>query len=291
MPAAESLTVRFEGCEAGWIDLRLTAGQQTLNLRASHLLDPLPDLLAWLEAASLGLPRCGWTLDEEFQRVNFDIRDADLKSIFGRRPDPVVLTVAPDYDVAPLICTLTRRDLVRVFYGALRDFVTSDRYRPAEWELLSLGDRVREKTGQDPTIWAEALLANPLSRRELQKRFWQIHGGTVTGGWHDPEFMGTAREYAEMSGSAEPLRAGTSPLYWMLSDWEALPDINARRAYLAECLADTADSAWRGLPWRRLRSAWLEAWLDREESLSASVWSRWQVDDEAGLGPGGTSAP
>lgn len=127
-----------------------------LSLRAGHLFAPLPDLLAWLEAISLGLQRGGWTLDEEFQRVHFDIHDAAPQPIFGRRSD-----------------------LVRAFDGALRDFVTSDRYRPTEWERLSLGDQVREKTGQDPAIRVEALLAAPLSRRELQKQFWRIHGGTT----------------------------------------------------------------------------------------------------------------
>lgn len=260
---AEPLTVRFEGCEAGWIDFRLTAGQQTLSLRASHLFDPLPDLLAWLEAISLGLQRGGWTLDEEFQRVQFDIHEVAPQPIFGRRSDPVLLTVRPDGNVAPLSCTLTRRDLVRAFDGALRDFVTSDRYRPAEWERLSLGDQVREKTGQDPAIWVEALLAAPLSRRELQKQFWRIHGGTIAGAWHDPEFMGTAAEYADMSGSAEPLPADTWPRYWGLSEWDALPDIPARRAYLAECLADTDDSYWSGLPWRRMCATRLQDWLNR----------------------------
>lgn len=279
---AEPLTVRFEKCEAGWIALHLAAGGHTLDLRVSHLYDPLPDLLAWLEAISLGLERSGWSLDEEVRRVAFDARDAEPAPIFGRRPDPVVLTVTPDDDVAPMICTLTRRALVQTFYQALRDFVTSDRYRPGEWERQSLGDRVREKTGQDPAVWVEALLATPLSRRELQKRFWRIHGGTINGVWHDPDLMGTAEEYIEMTGGAVPLIQGTSPLFWVLEEWETLPDTAARRAYLQACLKDYEDSSWSGLPWRQMRSVWLEEWLRNDQGFSSKVGTRWLAPDAAG---------
>lgn len=281
LPMTDLLTVRFEKCEAGWIALRLTADNLTLNLQASHLIDPLPDLLIWLEAISLGLERCGWTLDEEFQRVAFDARDAEPTPIFGRRPDPVVLTVTPNYEAAPLICTLTRRALVQTFYRALSDFVTSNRYHPAEWERQSLGDRVREKTGQEPAAWVESLLATPLSRRELQKRLWRIHGGTIHGVWHDPDLMGTAEEYIEMTGGAVPLIQGSLPLYWLLEEWESLPDTAAQRAYLKACLKDDEDSSWSGLPWRQMRSVWLEEWLRNDEDFPANVWTRWLAPDTA----------
>lgn len=284
-------TVSFDRCEAGWITLNLAADGHTLDLRASHLHDPLPDMLAWLEALSLGLPRCGWTLDEEWALVTFDVVDAMPAESLTKRPTALRLTVTPDYNEPPLTCTLARRALVQTFYQALREFVTSDRYRPGEWERQSLGDRLREKTGQDPAAWVEALLATPLSRRELQKRFWRIHGGTISGVRHDPELMGTAEEYIEMTGGSVPLIQGSFPLYWLLEEWETLPDTAARRAYLQACLDDDEDSSWSGLPWPRMRSAHIENWLIRNERLSPPDWTRWLITRVPELGRGSESSP
>jgi hypothetical protein len=240
----------------------------------SHWLDPLPDLLAWLEAISLGMARCGWMLEEESTFVTFNIEDARKPVIFNRSRDPVSLTIVPDYDAPTLTCELSRRELVQCFYRAFCEFAASTRYLPNEWELRTFGEVIRQSTGVDPINWVDALLTAPLTRRELQKRFWLIHRGTIGPGWPDGEMIGTAAEYAEMTVGA-PLAPGMSPRYWSHAEWEALPDNAARRAYLSGCLDDSEDSAWRGLPWRQMRSVWLEDWLEQDNARASHTWIRW----------------
>ena len=269
------LTVRFDRCEAGWINFRVTSGPDTLELQASHIYDPLPALLAWLEAITFELPRCGWTLDEEGALVAFDVAEAEPAESLVRKPTSMRLTVTPDYAAPPLTCTLGRRSLVRTFYQAVREFVNSDRYRPGEWERQSLGDRVAEKTGLDPDHWIDELLTTALSRRELQKRFWQIHGGTLTGDWAHPDMIGTLDEYTEMTGGEQPLPHGARPHYWSLEEWDSLPDREARRAYLLACLKDDDDSSWCGLPWPRMRSPRIENWLKRDDRDAPQDWTHW----------------
>lgn len=268
------LKIKFDGCEAGWIALHITVADQTLDLQMSHWLDPLPDLLAWLEAISLGMARCGWTLDEEGCSVAFDVQDADKAEILLRTRDPILLTIVPDYAAPTLTCRLRRRELVQCFYLAFREFATSDCYVPGQWELQTFGDAIREKTGLDPDVWIEALMAAPLTRRELQKRFWLIHRGIVSPVSPDGEMIGTASEYAEMTGGA-PLALYSYPAYWFHGEWEALPDNAARRAYLHGCLDDSEDCSWRGLPWRQMRSAWLESWLEQDNAFAQRPWTRW----------------
>jgi hypothetical protein len=74
---------------------------------------------------------------------------------------------------------------------------------------------------------------------------------------------------------AAPLRPGISPWYWSHAEWEALPDKAARRAYLFGCLDNSEDSAWRGLPWRQMRSVWLEDWLEQDNAIAQRPWTRW----------------
>jgi hypothetical protein len=61
----QNLTIKFGDCDAGWILMRLSNGESSLVVRMSHWLDPLPGMLAWLEAISIGVEECGFRVDRE----------------------------------------------------------------------------------------------------------------------------------------------------------------------------------------------------------------------------------
>ncbi len=129
------LSVHFGLCQAGWIRLHISNGLQDITLWCSHFDDPLPKLLAWLEALASGLDRCGWTLDEENDRV-------ELNAYVRWMTDIVRLEIRPLNDmkhdeVIPrrqtLRFDLQLSELISCFYEAFLDFISSDRYRPEEW--------------------------------------------------------------------------------------------------------------------------------------------------------------
>ena len=66
----ENLAIKFGDCDAGWILMRLSNDECSLVVRMSHFLDPLPDMLAWLEAIVIGVQHCEFRVDEEGRFTN-----------------------------------------------------------------------------------------------------------------------------------------------------------------------------------------------------------------------------
>jgi len=149
------LQVRFGLCQSGWIRRHISDGTQEVTLWCTHFEDPLPKLLTWLEALAGGLDRCGWTLDEETDRV-------ELNAYVRWMISEVRLDVRPLNDlrldgVIPLRPTLRfdlpLPDLIGRFYDAFLEFVTSDRYQPEEWSR-SAGQGIYD--GLDWAAWRSA---------------------------------------------------------------------------------------------------------------------------------------
>lgn len=259
------LSLHFDDCQAGWITLHLRLDDRHIELHLSHWLDPLGSIYAWLEAMVLGLPRCGWTLDEEGRETEFDAETAAWQP--SGRERQTRLTVRPDDDTPALELMLETRSLVRMFYGAVREFATSDRYRPGEWQHHTLGERIAEVTGQSPLVWVETLLARTPSRRQVQQQIWLIDRPMLYG--HPPctDITGTAAEYARLTGGA-PRPDGAYPHYKALDDWKEVSFHVERRAYLTKLLDLPADHpGWLGHPLPHMRSQLIEDWLASPDGL------------------------
>jgi hypothetical protein len=132
---SRKLNVRFGECHAGWIRLHIGDGSQEVTLWCSHFDDPLPKLFAWLEALISGLDRCGWTLNEENDRVELNayVRTSTFNVRFEVRP----LNDMKRDDMVPRRATLRfdlrLPDLVGCFYDAFVEFILSDCYCAVEW--------------------------------------------------------------------------------------------------------------------------------------------------------------
>ncbi len=268
------LTVRFDACDAGWINMQLSTGERVLTVHLSHFLDPLPYLLAWLEAIVVGVEECGFRIDEEGRYVHF---------LAGKRPcaSPqarayTILSITPQYDIQPLQATLQPYDLVWIFYRSFRVFADSAAYVREQWEYSTLEQMALEQTGLSVDGWIDSVIS--LEPRRLQMALWRLDPNIIASPPDYLDNIGTEAELMELTGKTRAEARGL-PCYWLLPQelWGeyASVDIPARRNYLQECLLEPLESSWSGTPWRRMRSPLIENWLDSERADSGSFWKKW----------------
>lgn len=269
----QDLSVKFGDCDVGWISMLLTSGGRSLRFRLSHIYDPLPDMLAWLEAITIGVEECGFRVDEEGAFVNFSahkqLRADDQSRVY------TVLNVVPQYDVQPLQAIMPTTDMVAAFYRAFRTFADSPEYVREQWEYLTLEQAMYEQSGMTASAWIDSVIS--LESRQLQMALWRLDPQIVVNpeSWLDD--IGTEAELMELTGKTIS-EAGGLPCYWPLPQelWGqyANKDEQAQRKFLEEYLPEPIGS-WSGTPWRRMRSSLIENWLDSESSEPWSYWKRW----------------
>lgn len=273
----KNLLIKFGDCEYGWITMWLTVDSYTLTVGLSHIYDPLPDMLAWLEAIIIGVEECGFNIDEEGSIVKFFARK-EFNSIL----EPhlfTALNVMPNYDVQPLQVTLPTRELVKIFYHAFRDFATSDSYVREHWEHITLKQVLHEQTGMTVEAWIDSVVL--LDSRQVQKALWRLDRDITANEEDHSEDVGNEADLLELTGQTKA-EVGGLPLYWPLPHnlWglHAKKDEPAQRAFLCECLSDTVTSSWDGCPWQKMRSLMIEEWLDTDRLDSRSFWEKWLIE-------------
>jgi len=272
-PLNQNLAVKFGDCDAGWISMLLTYGENSLTVRLSHIYDPLPDMLAWLEAIVIGVEECGFCVDEEGAFVNFSahkqLRADDQSRVY------TVLNVAPQYDVQPLQAIMPTTDLVAVFYRAFREFADSSEYVRTQWEYLTLEQVMYEQFGMTASAWIDSVIS--LESRQLQMALWRLDPQILVNPENCLDDIGTEAELMELTGKTIG-EAGGLPCYWPLPQdiWGQYTnkDEQAQRKFLEEYLPEQIGS-WSGTPWRKMRSSLIENWLDAESSEPWAYWKRW----------------
>lgn len=277
---AHDMTVKFGDCNAGWISMLLTVGEHSLTVQMSHWLDPLPDMLAWLEAIVIGVEECGFRVDRE-EGDFFDAEGAFFNFSASKQPcasherrASTIFNVTPPYGAQPLQVTLPTYDLVGIFYRAFREFADSPEYVRTQWEYLTLEQVMYEQFGMTASAWIDSVIA--LETRQLQMALWRLDPQIL-----DPEDclddIGTEAELMELTGKTIG-EAGGLPCYWPLPQelWGlyAKKDEQAQRKFLGEYLPEQIGS-WGGMPWRRMRSSHIENWLVSESSEPWVYWKRW----------------
>lgn len=270
----QNLTIKFGDCDAGWIPMRLSNGECSLVVTMSHFLDPLPDMLAWLESIMVGVQRCGFRVDEEGRFTNFSAeREFHPKENWRAY---TILNIVQEEAAQPLQMTLPTFELVGVFYRAFREFAGSSEYVRKNWERITLEDVVNEQIGITAVAWIDSVIL--LEPRELQKAFWKIDPYIERNPKSYMDNLGTDAELMELTGQTRA-EAGGVPRYCLLPQelWGryAKRDVQAQREYLKEYLSESLYTSWAGMPWRKMRSSLIEEWLDSESSTPHSYWERW----------------
>ena len=121
------LYVRFHGCEAGTIRMDVSHGSDTVSVSLSHVYEPLPAFLAWLEAVSTGVEQCSFEIDEEGSMVEFKATSLGSGNIRFQ--------LEPSYESTTLDLNLSARELVGAMYRAFVEFSESPDYgrRQLSW--------------------------------------------------------------------------------------------------------------------------------------------------------------
>lgn len=254
--------------------MRLSNGGCSLVVTMSHWLDPLPDMLAWLEAIVIGVQHCEFRVDEEGRFTDFSAKLEFCTS--GKSRAYTDLHVLQENATLPLQVTLPKFELVGIFYRAFREFVESSEYVRGNWELITVEDVVIEQLGVTAAAWIDSVIT--LEPRELQKALWRIDPSIMT---NPPDFMdnfGTENELMELTGKSR-VEAGGLPCFWPLPPelWGiyAKGGDQARREYLQECLSAPLQSSWGGTPWRKMRSSLIENWLVAEPPEPWPYCKKW----------------
>lgn len=277
----QNLAVKFGDCDVGWISMLLTVGEHSLIVQMSHWLDPLPDMLAWLEAIAIGVEECGFRVDREDGDF-FDAEGAFFNFSASKQPcashehrASTIFNVTPPYGAQPLQVTLPTYDLVGIFYRAFREFADSSAYVREQWEYLTLEQVMYEQSGMIADAWIDSVIA--LELRQLQMALWRLDPQILANPADYLDNIGTEAELIELTGETRA-EAGGLPCYWLLPQelWGqyAAKDEQARRVFLEECLPEQIGS-WSGTPWRRMRSSLIENWLDSESSETWAYWKKW----------------
>ncbi|MBI5162691.1 MAG: hypothetical protein HY985_02180 [Magnetospirillum sp.] len=142
-----SVAVTFGECRSGWISIQVNAAGQSVDLGASELSDPFPDMIGWLEAAVTGAAFCHWGVDQENRATSLLlIRRRDglarlLASGFEHTIGvgvPVIPAIPGQWGEVAIDVLVDPMQMARAFFTAFDTYVHSDRYRPTEWERIAL---------------------------------------------------------------------------------------------------------------------------------------------------------
>ncbi len=135
----ESAPVAFEFVEtcAGWITFQVRPFAALGIVWATHLDDPFPGLLAWLEEIASGEREARWSIDEEDYVTEFVFLAKPRLPLSGLFTKDRLFAMRYGIEDSPSTsesCVVPREVLLRSAYGAFRDFVTSPLYAPGQWE-------------------------------------------------------------------------------------------------------------------------------------------------------------
>lgn len=252
--------------------MSLSNGDCSLVVTMSDCFDPLPDMLAWLEAIVIGVQHCDFRLNEEGRFTDFS-----AERELGKSRAYTALDVVQENASLPFQLSLPTFELVGVFYRAFREFADSTAYVREQWEHLSLEQIMREQSGMTANAWIDSVIT--LEPRQLKKVLWRLDPNIIASppGYLD-DIIGTEEELMELTGKTKA-EAGGLPCYWGLPSelWGTYVKVDdqARREYLQECLSEPLQSSWSGTPWRRMRSSLIENWLASEPPEPWSYWKKW----------------
>ncbi len=266
------LNVRFVSAGQGFIDmhLRLRTGVDRVTevdegfeptgsssgggelirrrLEISGAFCPFPQMIAWLEAISLGLDHCGWWWSAEGPCYEMKWNGAELKIEEHADEPPEELRVRLD-----------RRQMVAAFYRSFRRFVGSRRYRPADYEKRRFGEIMVDAEGHG------------LTEEQLRGRLLTLGAAELEPmlqGWHLSGIFAREEDADQFPGAyRDPeARIGRLRLWrfpYVTNEWNGW-DAPRRHARLRE-IFDFVHDGYFGTPLRGLRSEIVERFLGAEE--------------------------
>jgi len=215
------------------------------RLGISSAFCPFPQMIAWLEAISLGLDHCDWRWDGE-------------GPLYGLRWNGIQLAIEDPSNDRPeeLRLTLDRRELVAAFYRPFRRFAGSRRYRPDDYERRRFGEIMVEAEGHGLTEEELRGRLLTLGAAELEPVLQALHqDGILATDDVTDHFPNVYRD-----PKARPGGAAVWLFPYVTGEWDGW-DTRRRRAHLCK-IFDAECNTNFGTPLRGLRSEIVERFLD-----------------------------
>lgn len=262
-----TVTLQFEDCEAGWIRFAVIVGEQRVEISASEVFDPFPDLLRWMHAILTDVEECSFTIDEEGVEKQFVARRRCPNNLQFLIRDPAVESEEQ------MRAIVGRRQLIEAFYKSVQQFARSTAYRKDEWEPETLGDRLQRIL---PT-WNEGQIIEHLiamDRHELAKALFDAAPSYML------RFPGAADEAEEWRRAIDYMVAPDNPetsagLYREPVEWK-IPDdyddwVASSRSSLVLHLLGQRVSGYAGCKLQEWESASIERYLEHPE-IDNGTW-------------------
>lgn len=183
--APDHVSVTFSECDAGWLSFSVEVAGQSVDVSASHIIDPFPAMIEWLHAVVCGATFCHWGVNEENWATGFLLaRRADgfarlLVAGFQHhifQPVPVIPAQANEYDRLHVDTLVDPMQVAEAFFTAFDTFVHGPNYRPLAWECVTLGRMVKRVL---PTAGIDDLAALPPAELALLANALSYPGDAV----------------------------------------------------------------------------------------------------------------
>ena len=135
--------IHFEDDDSGWVILRITLGEQSIEIDLSDVFDPFPSLLEWLQAISMNDMPIGFEIDEEGTEKALIAHAFDA----GR----LLVAVLDRWDRTEFGAAVVDRDnFLAAFRTELNDFLRDpDRFDAESWNATDIDGR--------ESYWTEVL--------------------------------------------------------------------------------------------------------------------------------------
>ena len=246
------ISVEFLECDCGWIFFSVKAGTQSIKVSASQVFDPFPDLLSWLEALSVGVQECAFTMDEEGHELVFRYIEGyvDYRSSTFTISEPSCYENSRCY----IRTYVDRLQLIKVFYDSVTHFANSTGYKPEQWEC----DNIRWRLLELLKNWnCERIVETLTSLTAKQLRHFLIfvsankfnisehNAQQVEGYLNDPKTLEHFSIPAEETNS------------WCIEDKFGAMNNEQRRIFVSECLEENIVT-WDGYPMKKWHSEIIE---------------------------------
>jgi hypothetical protein len=233
----EDLAIDFYEVDAGWICFRVKIGEQLFDGRFSEVFDPIMDFKKWLEAIAIGVQQASFDFDPEGNEIKFDFERVCWNQ--------EVLTICEPYEDGEVYikANVNRKQVVNEFYMGLINFSKSDKYKPKEWEIEYLGERLRKalKISQDELV--NQMLE--LDRFELKEFLFNADPGYMIS---FPEakdkneaFNIFAKSVFEGEKSIEEFEKIETPIEWNVPEYYDHWTSEKKKEYIIECLNEETE--------------------------------------------------
>lgn len=257
--ANDVVFVEFTKCSYGWIYFKVKAGGYEVHIRASEVFDPFPDLIAWMEAVTVGVQECAFDMEEEGPEKRFEYRKINYKKFRFRITD--------NYEEILLEAFVDSKQLVSAFYNSLKGYASSDEYQKnkSEWEDELLWERM--SMAGNPPVRREVVLQYLLQqkREKIIEVFFKF-ASFVCISFPDAKDKGEEiLRYAEyvMKPEDTETKQGLveTPQYWPIpEDFDAWT-LDKRGQYLEECLDENVNGTKCGTRLSNIHSTIIDQFL------------------------------